>query len=88
MIASIKRSDVVLMAATGLAVIIVAESLYVLHFVSVADPNFSHYKDIYDSVVKGTLMSLLTIIVTVKVGYTVALAAFEAFIGSRKENAK
>jgi hypothetical protein len=66
-----ERQDVVLITASVILVLIVATSIYWLFCAPVADKDkFGAWKDLYDVVVKGTLLPLFTTLVGLKLGYT------------------
>jgi hypothetical protein len=69
----INKTDLVLIAAGVLFLLIVGESIYYLHFASAG------WKDAYDEAVKGTLVPLFATVAGLKVAYTTAVHILNKF---------
>jgi hypothetical protein len=83
---TVSRSDFVLIVAGVLGVIIVALSLYAFFFSPLYEsgPTFpkdkaASFKDLFDVVVKGTLLPLFTTLVTAKIGFEVSKVVLNKF---------
>ena len=77
---TLPKSDWVLVTAAALFVLIVGISLYWLLHAPIGDKDkFTAYMSLYDSVVKGTFLSLFTTIISLKVGYTFLSFALNKF---------
>lgn len=77
---SINKSDGALVASAALFILVVGESLYWLHSAPVGarfstKEAFEAWKEMYEVVVRGTMLSLFTLLVGLKIGYTVAVYA-------------
>jgi len=76
----IEARDPVIIVATILGVLIVAISVYWLFNVPYGDQEkLDAYNRIYESVVRGTLLTLFTTIVTLKITFAVAAHILNKF---------
>lgn len=76
----IDRNDIVLVVASVLGGLIVVLSIVWLFGAPLDNKDkFAAYKDIYESVVRGTLLSLFTTIITAKLTYSFAKFALNKF---------
>jgi hypothetical protein len=81
---TIGKNDLVLIAASILGVLILALSIHGLFFSPLRDNTFDKekaaaYKDLFDVIVKGTLLPLFTTLITTKIAYAVAKFALNKF---------
>jgi len=74
--AKVSNTDIVLVATALIGLLIVILSLYEFFYPlrggSFDKDKLSAYSDVFDVVVKSTLLPLFTVLLTTKVGYSVA----------------
>jgi riboflavin transporter FmnP len=83
---TVSKSDFVLIIAGVIGAIIVALSLYAFFFSPLYESGATFpkdkaaaFKELFDVVVKGTLLPLFTTLITAKIGYQIAKVLLDKF---------
>lgn len=85
---SISKGDLVLVIAGAVGILIILLCVYGLFFSPLAVEKFdkdkaSAFKDLFDVVVRQTLLSIFTTLISAKIGYSIAKFAITKLIERR-----